>query len=57
MKDYVIDVEFMGCPLLVLAKFNNEQRSRKNSSWPHANDTLALPTGIITFSNEDVCHP
>lgn len=54
--DYITDVEFMGCSLSVLTKVNNEQHSKTNSSLPHANDTLNLPTDSITFSNEDLCH-
>lgn len=57
MKDYMTDVKFIHRPLLVLTKVNNEQRSRTSSSWPHANDTLSLPTCTITFSNEGPCHP
>lgn len=53
MKDSMMDVDFLGCPLLMLTKVNNDQNSRL--TWPHANDTL--PTGIVTFSKKDLCHP
>lgn len=52
MKDFVIDVEFMGRPFPVLTKINNEQRPRTNSFGPQANDTLVKH---YNFLNEDLC--
>ena len=57
IKDYITDVEHLGRPLPVLTRVNKEQRARTDPSWPNANDTLPMPASIITFSNDDLCHP
>ena len=39
----------------ILTKSNPHQNSRTEQVWPQANDTLSMPAGIITFSNDDLC--
>lgn len=46
--------EFMRHPLPVLTKLIQEQRSQTNWSWPQPNDRLTLPSGIITFFDNDL---
>lgn len=47
----------MGSPLSVLTKVNKEMRSRTKKTWPKADETLPMPSEIITFSNDDLCYP
>ena len=49
------DVELLGHPFPVLTNPNRQQHSRTEPIWPQADDTLALPVGIVTFSNDDLC--
>ena len=55
LQDYSTDVELMGHPLPVLTNPNHHLNSRTERVWPQANDTLAMPAGVITFSNDDLC--
>ena len=57
LQDYTTDVELLGHPLPVLTNPNQQQRSRTENVWPQTEDTLALPAGIVTFSNDDLCCP
>lgn len=47
----------MGHPLPFLTKVNKEMISRTEQTWPQSNDTVPVPGGIITFSNDDLYRP
>ena len=53
LQDYVTDVELIGNPLPVLTKPNSHLNLRTEPQWPQTNETLSMPVGIITFSNDD----
>ena len=57
LQDYSTDVELMGHPLPVVTNPNHHLNSRTEQVWPQANDTLSMPAGVITFSNDDLCCP
>ena len=55
MRDCATQVELLGQPLPILTKPRRLQYSRAEPVWPHLEDTLPMPGGLITFSNEDLC--
>ena len=57
LQYYVIDAELLGNPIPVLTKPNSHPNPRTEPLWPHTNETLSMPVGTITFSNDDLCCP
>ena len=54
LHDYTTDATLLGHLFHVLTKPNKQQNSRAEPVWPQAEDTLTMPAGIITFSNDDI---
>lgn len=56
--DYVTDLNLLECgKVLALLPIDRAARRMASATWPRQDDTLAMPAGMITFSNEDLCHP